>query len=219
MSTFTWSYSSLKDYINCPRQYHEVKVLRRFTKRMTPQMRYGSEVHSALEDYVREGKPLKKNYEIYKPLMDAVLEIEGDRYCEHKMALDIDRKPCRYGSGYWVRGIADLLVVDDDVGFVIDYKTGSDKYPDPNQLKLMAIMAFAHFPELQTIKSGLLFVAHSNFITEEYTRDMVESMWNQYFAPDLTRLENSYAHNVWNPNRTPLCGWCPVETCEYHKGY
>jgi hypothetical protein len=215
---FTWSYSSLKDYINCPRQYHEVKVLKRFTKRVTPQMRYGTEVHSAIEDYVREGKPLKKNYEIYKPMLDAVREIPGEKFCEFKMALDRNMSPCSYGKDYWVRGIADLVVIDGDSGFVIDYKTGSNKYPDPNQLKLMAIMAFAHFPELQSIKAGLLFVAHASFVTEEYTRDMVSSMWEKYFAPDLDRLRGSYTSNVWNPNQTPLCGWCPVDTCEYHRG-
>ena len=219
MPTFTWSYSSLKDFINCPRQYHEVKVLRRFTKRMTPQMRYGSEVHSAIEDYIREGKPLKKNYEVYKPMLDAINEIPGEKFCEHKMALDRQMNPCEYGRGYWVRGIADLLVVDDDTGFVVEYKTGSNKYPDVNQLKLMAVMAFAHFPEVERIKAGLLFVAHGSFVTEDYERSMVSEMWSKHFSPELQRLETAYQTNVWNPNRTPLCGWCPVETCEHHKGY
>jgi len=49
---FTWSYSALKDYINCPRQYQEVKVLKRFTKETSQQMLYGTEVHKACEDYV-----------------------------------------------------------------------------------------------------------------------------------------------------------------------
>ena len=57
-SEVKWSFSSLKDYINCPRQYMEVKVLKRFEKRLTEQMLYGTSVHKALEDYVGEGKPL-----------------------------------------------------------------------------------------------------------------------------------------------------------------
>ena len=31
MSDFTWSYSSLKQYQNCPRQYHEIRVLKNYT--------------------------------------------------------------------------------------------------------------------------------------------------------------------------------------------
>ena len=58
---FTWSFSSLKDYVNCPRQYQEIKVLKRYFKYPTEQMRYGTEVHKACEDYVAEGKPLAEN--------------------------------------------------------------------------------------------------------------------------------------------------------------
>ena len=63
---FTWSYSSLKDYVNCPRQYNEVKVLKNFTKSYSQEMRYGTEVHKACEDYVGAGIELAKNYERFK---------------------------------------------------------------------------------------------------------------------------------------------------------
>jgi CRISPR/Cas system-associated exonuclease Cas4 (RecB family) len=213
---FTWSFSSLKDYTNCPRQYQEVKVLKNFTKSMTPQMLYGNEVHKALEDYVGEGKPLAKNYERFKPVLDVFVEMEGDKHPEYKMGLDREGNASPYGKGYWVRGIVDLLIVDGEHAFIVDYKTGSNKYPEPKQLKLMALMTFAHFPEVQKIKAGLLFVMHDSFLSEEYTRDDVEKLWS-HFKPDLERLELSYENDVWQTNPTPLCGWCPVKTCEFHK--
>jgi hypothetical protein len=80
----------------------------------------------------------------------------------------------------------------------------------------MALMTFAHFPEVQKIKAGLLFVMHDSFLSEEYTRDDVEKLWS-HFKPDLERLELSYENDVWQTNPTPLCGWCPVKTCEFHK--
>lgn len=213
---FTWSFSSLKDYINCPRQYQEIKVLKRFHKHPTPQMTYGNEVHKALEEYVGEGKPLVKNYERFKPVLDALVDIPGNKYPEHKMALDANRQPCEYGKGYWVRGIADLLIVDGETAFVVDYKTGSNRYPDSKQLKLMALMVFAHFPEVQHVKAGLLFVMHESFMPEEYTRDMADALWGA-FNPDLERLKLSYETDKWTPNPTPLCGWCPVTTCEHYR--
>lgn len=213
---YTWSFSSLKDYINCPRQYQEVKVLKRFHKFPTPQMQYGNEVHKALEDYVSEGKPLAKNYERFKPVLDSLTDIPGNKYPEHKMALDINRQPCEYYKGYWVRGIADLLIVDGETAYVVDYKTGSNKYPDPKQLKLMGLMTFAHFPEVQHVKAGLLFIMHDSFMPEEYNRDSADALW-QYFDPDLERLRLSYENDNWVPNPTPLCGWCPVTTCEFHR--
>jgi CRISPR/Cas system-associated exonuclease Cas4 (RecB family) len=212
-----WSYSGLKDYSNCPKQYHEVKVLKRFSKRPTQEMLYGTQVHTALENYVKDGSPLAKNYERYKKQLDPLREMDGIKYPEHRMAITYDKEPCTFGAkNYWARGIADLLVVDDDQGFIVDYKTGSNKYPDPKQLQLMALMAFAHFPELQHIKAGLLFVAHEHFVTSEYTREKIDEYWQDFYW-ELERMRLSYENGSWQANPTPLCGWCPVHTCEYHK--
>lgn len=212
-----WSYSGLKDYVNCPRQYYEVKVAKNFTKRPTQQMLYGTAVHKALEDYVGEGKPLEKNYERYQPMLDALLTIEGERLPEYRMAINTELEPCTWGAeDYWVRGIVDLLVLGGDTAYIVDYKTGSAKYPDVNQLKLMSLMTYAHFPKVEHIKAGLLFVAHNTFINEVYHRDQSEDLWKD-FLPDLERLKLSYDNDKWPENPTPLCGWCPVTTCQFQK--
>jgi len=214
---FTWSFSALKEYVNCPRQYQELKVLKRYEKKATEQMLYGTVVHKACEDYVAEGKPLEKNYLRFKPVLDSLVAIPGTKYPEHEMALTRDKEPCGFkDENRWVRGIVDLLIVDGDQAFIVDYKTGSNRYPDPKQLKLMALMTFAHFPEVKRIKAGLLFVMHESFMDEEYSRDQIPKLWN-YFSTDLERLNISYENDIWNPNPTPLCGWCPVRTCEFHK--
>jgi len=215
MSDYKWSFSSLKEYVNCPKQYQEVKVLKRYFKQTTPEMTYGNEVHKALENYVKDGTPLVKNYSHFKPLMDTIIDIEGEKFPEQRMALDKDGNACKYSEG-WVRGIVDLLIVRGDTGYILDYKTGSNKYPDPKQLKLMALMTFAHFPEVKRIKAGLLFIVHNSFMDEEYTRSQIDDLWGA-FVPALIQLETSLETGVWNPNRTPLCGWCPVTTCEFHK--
>jgi RecB family exonuclease len=115
-----------------------------------------------------------------------------------------------------VRGIVDFLSVDEDHAYIVDYKTGSNKYPDPKQLTLMALMTFAHFPEVNTIKAGLLFVAHNSFLPELYRRDQIEDMWKT-FDGDLQRLNLSTVNDTWQANPTGLCGWCPVNTCEFHR--
>ena len=161
MSDFTWSYSALKQYQNCPKQYYEIKVAQNYTIIPSEKMIYGTEVHKALEDYVRDGVALVKNYERFKSVVDELIAIPGTKYPEYEMALTKDRKVCAIDDpGRWVRGIVDLLIVDGENAFIVDYKTGSNKYPDPKQLRLMALMTFAHFPEVQKIKGGLLFVMH-----------------------------------------------------------
>ncbi len=212
-----WSYSGLKDYVNCPRQYQEVKVLKRYEKRPTQQMLYGTAVHGALEDYVGKGTPLPKNYQQYQKQLDPLKDMGGIKFPEHRMAVTFGKEPCSYGAKeYWVRGIADLLVVDGEQAYIVDYKTGSNKYPDPKQLQLMSLLTFAHFPQVQHIKAGLLFVAHEHFVTSEYVREDESELWSNFYN-DLERLRLSHVNNLWQPNPTPLCGWCPVSSCEFNK--
>ena len=218
--SFTWSFSSLKDYVNCPRQYHEVKVLKNFTKRVTQEMTFGTQVHKYCEDYIGEGKPLPKNYEHFKPVLDELLAIPGERYPEYNMALLPDGTPCKFGSpDRWVRGIVDLLIVDKakGVAHMIDYKTSkSARYADTKQLDLMATAVFAHFPEVTKIKSALLFVVSNEFVRKDHyaikAKEYIDGV-----KPTIQRLEQALDTGVWNPITGPLCRFCPVRTCEHNR--
>ena len=213
----TWSYSSLKDFTNCPKQYYHTKVAKDFEKKATEQMLYGTAVHKAAEDYVRDGTPLAKNYERFKAALDALLTIGGTRYPEYEMALTIDKEPCGFDDEKrWVRGIVDLLIVDGDSAYIVDYKTGSNKYPDPKQLKLMALMTYAHFPAVDKIKAGLLFITRNSFVSEEYARNDISKLWAE-FTPTLERLKLAYENSMWTPTPNALCGWCPVSSCKFYK--
>jgi len=217
MAEFTWSYSSLKQYQNCPKQYHHIRVLRDYKSKETEATIYGKAVHEALELYVKDGQPLAKNYLRFKPIVDKLIDIPGTKYPEYEMALTYNKEPCEFDAEHrWVRGIVDLLIVDGDYAFIVDYKTGSNKYPDPKQLRLMALMAFTHFPDIKKVKAALLFVMHNSIITEEYVRRDMDKSWAVFEQP-LKRLESSYDNDKWEPNPTPLCKWCPVKTCEFNK--
>ena len=178
MSEFTWSYSSLKQYQNCPKQYYEIRVAKNYTVKENQAMLYGKEVHTALEEYVRDGKPLAKNYLRFKPVVDSLINIKGEKLCEYEMALNYNREPCDFhDNNRWVRGIADLVIVDNEQAYIVDYKTGSNKYPDPKQLKLIAIMLFTQMPDIVKIKAGLLFVMKNSFLNEEYHRSDMDKLW------------------------------------------
>jgi CRISPR/Cas system-associated exonuclease Cas4 (RecB family) len=212
-----WSYSGLKQYVNCPKQFNEVRVLQKYKQEDTKYTLYGKEVHKALEDYARDKKPLGRNHKQFQSVVDVLLDIPGEKYVEYQMALRIDHTPCSFDApDYWVRGIADLMIVDGDTAFVIDYKTGNNKYADPKQLKLMALMTFAHFPDVETVKGGLLFVVKNSFLPDEYVRSKQDKYWRD-FAGDLQRMEMSYDTGKWLPNPSGLCRYCPVTTCEFHK--
>lgn len=217
MSVVHWSFSSLKDFIGCPRRYHEIKVAKNFETKITEALTYGKEVHSALEHYVKDGKALPVNYQRFQEMLNALMQIPGERFCEYEMALLPDKTPCYFDDPQrWVRGIADLLVINGEIAYVIDYKTGNDKYPDLDQLKLMALMVFAHFPDVKRVKGALLFVLKNNLISEDYERGQMDVLWDT-FLPKVKRLELAYKSNEWPANPSPLCRFCAVSTCEFNR--
>lgn len=212
-----WSFSGLKDYVNCPRQYYEVKVAKSVQKEVSQQMLYGTAVHEALENYIKDGTPLPKNYQQFTKYIDPLKNVPGQHYPEYEMALTEKREPCDFsGADYWVRGIVDLLIVDGNRALIVDYKTGKANYADPDQLKLMALMTYAHFPEVDQIKASLMFVAYDKILFEEYRRADQEKLWD-VFTPKLRRLEGSFENNFWPENPNFLCrNWCPVKTCRFN---
>ena len=218
MKTVTWSHSALKDYEGCARRYHEVKVLKKYPFTDTVATIYGKEMHKSIEDYIKDGTPLLPQFMFVKDIIDASIAKEGRKYAEYEMALTKDLRPCNFDApDRWVRGIADLIVVNDNnlTARVIDWKTGSNRYPDRDQLRLMSLMVFAHFPHIRQVNSALLFVVKDDMVKHSMLRGEAEEEWEKY-RDRVGKLEASYTNNVWNPTRTPLCGWCPVRDCAYN---
>lgn len=218
MKKVTWSHSALKDFEGCARRYHEVKVLHKYPMQDTEQTRYGKQLHEAAEFYVKDGTELPPQFAFMKPTLDALLAKPGRKFAELEMALTEDLNPCAFDSdNRWVRGIADLVIVDDDnfTARIIDYKTGNNKYPDRDQLVLMSLMVFAHFPHVKRVQSALLFVVKNTMTKHEMDREDIDPAWWNY-RERFARLYAAYEADTWNPNRSPLCPWCPVTTCEHH---
>jgi len=217
MTKHSWSFSALKTFETCPRKYHAEKVLKLYPFEETEQSRYGTQVHLAAEKYIQYGTPLPAGMEQFKPALDALNKIPGEKKVELKMALTVDRQVTDFrAKDAWVRGIADLVIIDGDKARVVDYKTGSAKYPDKKQLELMALMVFDHFPEVQTVKAALAFLLHDVVVKGEYTRDQSDELWEKWISrTDI--LEGSFEHDNWPPNPNGLCRkWCPVEHCEFN---
>lgn len=209
----------MKQYELCPRQYNETKVLKNYPFTDTQATIYGKKLHEAAEHYIRDSKPLPPEFDFIKDTLDALNAKPGRKLCEHEMGITADLRPCGFmDKDVWCRGIADLLIIDDDnlTAMVVDYKTGNNKYPDREQLKLMALMVFAHFPHIRKVSGGLLFVVKNDLVKASFLRGEAEEYWWDY-RERVARIEQAHDSGVWNPKPTPLCGWCVVKTCEFNK--
>jgi hypothetical protein len=146
-------------------------------------------------------------------------EMRGEKLCEHRMGLTRNLEPCKFSDkNVWWRGIADLIVLQDDKAFVVDYKTSkSSKFADMKQLEILSLALFKHFPKVRKVKAGLLFVVANDFVKTEFTTDDSKVLWTKWFE-DTNRLEKAVELVVWNPRPNFTCShWCAVKDC-VHNG-
>jgi len=221
MKVVSWSHSALKDYEGCAKRYYEVRVLKNFPFVETEAVRYGETLHKAAEMYVKNGEALPEKFAFIKPVLDALQLKPGRKLPEHEMALTKELQPCGWwDKKAWVRGKADWLCIDDEnlTAWVVDYKTGNNKYPDREQLRLMSMLVFAHFPHIRMVKSALLFVVKNTATKDSMAYDKAEAEWWKY-RERVARIEQAHEAGVWNANPSALCPWCPVTTCAHHPDH
>ena len=156
-ANYTWSYSSISLFQQCPRKYYRLRVTKDVVEPPQEHLRYGSAVHKAAEEFIRDGTDLPPKFEMFRPQLAAMKALNGEKHCEYEMGLKKDFTPCKFDDPkVWVRGIVDLLVINGDTARIVDYKTSkSSEYADTKQLELLALLTFKHFPEIKTIKAGL----------------------------------------------------------------
>jgi hypothetical protein len=217
-----WSYSSLTLFDQCPKKYYHLRVVKDIKEPESEAIMYGKDVHLAAEEYIRDGKPVPAKYSYIKPMLDKLNAIEGEKHCELKMGIKkVDGRlaPCGFfDKDVWYRGVADLVIINKakKEARVVDYKTGkSAKYADPKQLALMAACIFVHFPEVEVVKGGLLFVVVGDFIKARYQADNGFKIFSELDGALVAR-EAAYANGVFNPKQNFTCkGWCPVLDCQH----
>jgi hypothetical protein len=215
------SYSSVKDYEGCARRYHEVRILKNFKSQDTQATLYGTAVHKAFEDYIKDGTPLPEQFAQFQPFVEPLAAVDGEIRCEDKMAIRADFSPCGFfDKDVWFRGIPDYLAISTSgkTARVADYKTGkSSRYADTAQLELMAAMVMLHHPTVEKVKGALLFVVVGDIIKAEYTRSQLPEILSKW-AGRAGAIEKAVDVGVWNPRSSALCKFCPVSSCEHHHG-
>ena len=217
----TWSFSRLKSFETCPKQFYHVTVLGEYPVVQTDAMTYGTAMHKAAEDYVGENKPLPDEVMFVKETLDELLDIRGTKLTEQRLGLTRDLKPCGFKDrDVWFRGIVDLAIIDTlgERAWIVDYKTGkSTKYADKGQLELMALSIFKKFPDIKHINAALLFVVANEMIEDEYKIESSFDLWGKWLKK-YARMEKAYETDVWNPRPSGLCyHHCPVLEC-VHNG-
>lgn len=231
MNPLPWSHSALSDFLNCPKAYYHKRIAKDVHDPPNDAGLAGDFVHKSFEAYLKDGTPLPDSYPesirdwpagirtpaAYKDYLDAIKEMPGTLLPECRYAIDINGTPCDFFAPHvWCRAILDVLVIDGQRATVLDHKTGKRK-EDTRQLKLSALMVFAHHPEVQVVRTGYFWMKEEAADTETYVRAGAEKLWEE-FMPDLNRYRDAARTMTFSPRPSGLCnGWCPVTGCEFWK--
>lgn len=215
-----WSYSGMKTFLTCPRQFYHLKIAKDYKETFGPEVEEGNRMHKAAELYIGNGTPLPPKYRYLKPSLDKLAAYPGEIKCEFKMALTADLEPCTYfAPDVWWRGVADLAIIDHDSGTarVVDYKTGkSAKYADKDQLELMALALWRYFPDITEIRAALFFVTARAFIPATYYETSSTKLWERW-KRRYDDMDTAMQSGVWNAKPNGLCSkYCPVIECPHN---
>ena len=216
-----WSYSSIKTFDQCPKKYFHLKVAKDVEDEGNEASIYGNDAHEAAEHYIKHGTPIPDKYAVMRPVVEKLAEFPGEKHTELKLGVrktEDGFEPCGFfAKDVWYRGIVDLLITNGRDAHMVDYKTGKNaKYADMKQLDLMAGAVFVHFPDIMRVKSGLAYVVSNEFLKKTHVRAELPT-YMAVFEPQLEQLEDALESGVFNPKSGPLCGWCPVVSCEHHR--
>jgi len=209
------TYSHIDAFETCPKQFHEVKVLRSVVEPETEAQRWGIKVHTAFEHAMLDGTPLPEGMKQWQPLADKFYALPGEKLAEYQFAVDRNFQATGW-SGSWSRGIADLVVIHKKRALVADWKTGKRKPSE--QLQLYAGFIKAKWPEVEVIQTAFVWLKEKKITKATIQADTgVPIIW-QGFIPRVRRLERAYENDAWPAKPSGLCnGWCPVKTCTYYK--
>jgi len=207
MSHFTsWSFSSLDTYRGCP-----LRAKLRYIDRIPdPGNKYserGNEMHDALEQCVVHGAPVP---DWAAPFNDLLLQMQqSNPICEKMFMFDSNWKPTDDHKNAWLRIKQDLVVVADDFGLTVDYKSGK-KYG--NEIKHLGQKM------LYSIGAMIMWPGRKDYIGEMWYLDQKDLTSKTFDVPTLekarARLDaevgRMFEDKYFRPRPTiGNCKYCP----------
>lgn len=209
------TYTMLNTYDICPHQMYRRYVKKDLKFVETPEMKFGNEVHSAME-YRMGGKPLPDSMRHWEPIASAIAERKPRT--EQQLAIDASGKPAEYwGKGTaapFFRGKNDITLLNGTKAMLLDWKTGGSKYEKPFELETNAMLIHAHNPHLTEIVGAFVWLKEGR-IGQSYTLTDTRSTWATV-NNKAEEIRDRQASNDWEKKKNPLCGWCNCFDCEHN---
>jgi len=217
MTPLPWSPSSLDKFINCPKQFYETNVLKKYKTQKTPEIIWGEKVHKDFELRQKDKTELPKELHEHEDYMLSLELGPGTIYTEQKIALNTKLEACDFfDPKVWFRGTIDFWKDKGIEGQLIDHKTGKP-HTKFRQLDIYAWYTFLINPQIDIITAAYYWTKYKQETKKVYWRVQLPQIWGS-LKPEIVAYRNAFKTDTWQPKPSGLCnGWCPVTDCEFWK--
>lgn len=212
---FPLSFSRLSTFEQCEAKFDYLYVSKKVKEVGGAATQYGERVHKVLEalgrgDPVPDTDEARDTVQRWGDIVESIRSKPGDKHFEYEMAVNAELQPVEwFAKDVWIRSIADVLVVNGETAYCLDYKSGKVK-DNPTQLQLFAAMVMWHFPQVQTVKTSFIWLVHNEVTNASYERRFLDALWRA-LEPRFRRVQETVGLDVYTPKPSALCGWCPAE--------
>lgn len=212
------SYSSIKLFENCPLRYYRQRIKKDVVDEGGEASKHGERIHAFLENRLK-GSGLDAEVKQYEPLCASVEKLarQGTLHIEHELVLTENLTPTGWWEpDAWLRSKLDVLVIVGNDAVVMDWKTGK-RNADQFQMQLFAAQVFKHFPEVQRVKTSLVWLKTMEMDTNQYNRIDMNAIWAEVMKR-IQRIHDAYDHGNWPARPSGLCRFCPCRhDCDYAR--
>lgn len=215
---FAWSYSALTGFETCPRQYHQMRILKAFEDPPGEVQLFGLEAHKVIENRILMGRDMPVHLKHLVPIVDKLVSLPGTVRPEYKLALNEQLQPVDFfAKDCWVRAVGDVVNVNEarTRAQLTDWKFGSYREGD-GQLKLQAAVTFAAMPTVEEIGVTYVWAKDHKTTVRKFKREDSPAIW-QEFLPRVKKMQIAITNLDFPPKPSGLCKkYCRVTTCEFH---
>lgn len=216
------TYSFYNAFENCPHKAFHIYVAKSVPYVETPEMKWGNDVHSAMENRIKHGTPLPETMAAAEHVAEQFQRMSKTVtvQVEQKLAMTAGGLPCDFWSPeVWFRGKLDCTTMALSLStsaWLVDWKTGNVR-EEPFELETNALLLKVNYPQLETIQ-GEYFWMKTGQNGLRYTLNNHSQTFAKLQAL-RAEAEGYFASGVWPKRKNPLCGWCGVTSCENNTSH
>jgi hypothetical protein len=212
---FSWSYSALENYRNCPKKYYHLAVAKDVKDEDSTFAAEGRDIHVALYNRVVKGQKLPLNLRYLERVATRFVGLPGETSGELKFAMSRRFEATEYfAPTVFVRVVVDLLNVQNDEALIVDWKTGKVK-PGFEQLEICAGVLSSHLPEINRFKLAYVWLKGPEITSKVITKADLPGVWNAVL-PQVAKIEEAKLTTNFPARPSPLCAYCPVRSCPHN---